>query len=71
MPWVAGLRVFARHGCTGQACKKAHGSQKSLTVVTPARDWHGGDLTLNDFDGALPPAIQSPLEKGALEATLI
>jgi len=44
---------------------KAHGSPKSLTVATPARNSHGADSTLDDFDETLMAGNVLVLERSA------
>ena len=53
MPLVATLSVFCEAWGVVSDAQKAHGSPKSLTVATTARNWHGGGLTLDDFDEAV------------------
>ena len=52
--------------------RKAHGSPKSLTVATPARNSHGAPSTLDDFDEALegPLSVVKPAQKPVILAVL-
>jgi hypothetical protein len=52
---AATLSAFCEAWHAGTDPQKAHGSPKSLTVATPARNSHVDDLTPDDFDEALTP----------------